>query len=497
MNRVFKTVGINKIGRSVFDLSYEKKLTCDMGELIPSLVLECVPGDIFKLGCELIVRFQPLVAPILHRIDASIHLFFVPNRLLFDDWEKFITGDVDGDDTTTLPTWQPTDYAVNSLWDYMEFPIGVDPVGAYPVDFPKRAYNLIYNEYYRDETLITELDITAAEDVQLRAWEKDYFTSCLTTQQRGTAPALPLSGTTFADFTNAVSGTSATADVIINDSSDTLQGETNGAYNTDLLNALNKNEVDFASATTFDVSDLRLAFQIQKWQERNNRAGVRYKEFLLAHFGIAPRDERLQRPEYIGGMKMPIIISEVLQTSESGTTAQGNLAGHGITANKDFIGKYKVKEYGVLIGILSIMPKPDYQQGIDRNWLKSDRYDYFHPEFANLSEQGVIRAEIFADGNSGNNNTVFGFQGVYDELRTHRNKICGQMRSDAATSFDYWHVARDFSSAPTLNQTFIECDPRKDIFAAPSEPGLIVQIGNLIKAIRPLPFIANPGFIDH
>ena len=502
---IFNHVGSLNPSRSVFDLSYEKKFTCDMGQLVPVLCDEMVPGDFFQFGNEAVIRFQPLVAPILHEVNMYLHIFFVPYRILWDNagtdnWETFISGGVDGDETPTLPRWEPTNTAQGSLWDYMGFPVGIDPDGAYPIDMPRRAYNLVWNEYYRDESLQTEVALTN-ESILNRCWEKDYFTSSLLWQQRGTAPALPISGTTFADFTAAISGTGAWADgrgiMVTNVAPPNTHLETaGGLYNSYALSALNKNTIDLSSATTFDIADLRLAFQIQKWMERNARAGARYTEFLRAHFGVSPRDERLQRPEYIGGSKSPIIFSEVLQTSSTdGTSPQGNLAGHGLTVSQSYCGKYHATEYGLVIGLMSVMPRTAYSQGINRQWLRRTKYDFYFPEFANLSEQAIENAEICATASSAHNIGIFGYQGRYDEMRTKDNMVCGQMRD----TFDYWHLGRQFDPAtpPTLNDDFVECVPRKDIFAVPSEPGLIVSHGNIIKAIRPLPIMGEPGLIDH
>jgi len=401
--RVFKNVGGAQVRRSVFDLSYEKKFTCDMGQLIPVLCDEAVPGDIFEIGNQTVIRFQPLVSPVLHEINMYLHVFFVPYRLLWEDWEDFITGGVDGDDESELPRWEPTIYTQNSLWDYLGFPVGVDPDGAYPMSFPRDAYNLIWNEYYRDETLQTEVALTQ-ETILQRNWEKDYFTSSLLWQQRGTAPALPISGTTHAvwnltdiDSTSSDGNWHSSASGP-NDQLYIQNPGTNGQANA--LAFLNKNTVDLAVASTFDIADLRLAFQVQRWMERNARAGVRYTEFLQAHFGVAPRDDRMQRPEYIGGSKSPIIVSEVLQTSgtKDEPTPQGNMAGHGISVSTNHCGKFRCQEFGLIMGILSVMPRSAYQQGINRQWLRRTKYDFFFPEFANLSEQVIDTAEIFASG---------------------------------------------------------------------------------------------------
>lgn len=263
-----------------------------------------------------------------------------------------------------------------------------------------------------------------------------------------------------------------------------------------LKSALNSNTVDLSSASTFDIADLRLAFQIQKWMERNARAGARYTEFLQVHFGQSPRDDRLQRPEYIGGTKAPVIISEVLQTSSSdATSAQGNLAGHGIAISDQHAGKYHVQEFGLILGIMSVMPRTAYQQGINRQWLRRTKFDFFFPEFSNLSEQAIENAEICATSVSAHNTGIFGYQGRYDEMRVKSSMVCGQMRD----TFDYWHLGRQFdiASPPTLNADFVKCVPDKRIYAVESEPGLIVSFGNVVRAYRPLPLIAEPGLIDH
>jgi len=509
--------------RAAFDLSYSKIFACDMGQLIPVMCEEMVPGDTFQVGNEAVLRLQPLVAPVLHELSMFVHYWFVPYRLLWDSWEDFITGGVAGDDASVLPRWDPTgSNGVGSLWDFFGFPTAVVPTGALPLQFPLNAYNMIYNTHYRDQTLQTEVALDQME-VLNRNWEKDYFTSALPWLTRGTPPALPIAGSASAVFEGNVpiwimeaagtyprilSADSTTGDPgAISDIK--KHGATAAGHTDDMLAAsktglastfhgevkgLDDNTVDLSVASTFDVSDLRLVVQIQKWMERNARAGVRYPEFLMSHFGESPRDERLQRPEFISGTRQPVIISEVLQTSETGaTTPQGNLAGHGISVARGYAGSYHATEYGLIIGIMSVMPRSGYSQGIDRQWLRRTRYDFYSPEFANLSEQAIETAEIFASGVSGENTAIFGYQGRYDEMRTKRNMVCGEMRS----LFDYWHMGRQFASAPLLNDEFITCIPRKDIFAVQDEPGLIISFGNRIKAIRPMPIACNPGMLDH
>lgn len=528
MSAPFETVQALRPSRVAFNLSYEKKLTCDMGQLIPILAEEVVPGDTWKIGVEVVVRFMPMVAPVLHEINCFVHYFFVPFRLLDANWEAFITGGADGQDAHTMGTWIPThgdvtngngvtvkDNGVGSLWDYFGFPVtdaGIIPAGAYPLAFPRRAYNLVFNQYYRDETQQAEVSLDAVL-VKNRCWEKDYFTSALPWQQRGVAGAMPV----------AVAGSAVwAADVkpLFPDGTDNsyrVQAPGGGAATVNLASVLagaakditisrtgatglNANTIS-ATATTFNVADLRLAFQIQKWQERNARGGARYIEFLMAHFGVAPRDERLQRAEYIGGTRMPVIVSEVLQTSETATTPQGTMAGHGMVVGRDFCASYRAQEYGIVIGIMSLMPKPAYGQGIERQWnsaARATRYDWYSPEWAHLSEQAVYRSELYASGDSGENTTVFGYQGRFNEMRTKQSKLCGLMRYEVTgTLGKYWQLARTFGSAPSLNETFLVCIPRKDFLAAPSQPTCIVNVANVVKAVRPLPIEADPGLIDH
>lgn len=509
-NRIFQNIPTSHVPRSAFDLSYSKLLTGDMGKLYPVMADMVLPGDAFSIGNQFVIRFMPMVTPLLHEVNVYVHYFFVPLRLLWpttknagvptDGWEPYITGGRDGTFTATLPRWTPVDSSVGSLWDYLGFPTGIVPTGTLPVKFPMRAYNMIFNNFYRDPNLTDEID-QDTEVIQSRCWEKDYFTSALLTPQRGTAPALPITGTTSADFTNAVGTGTGLGDVgmILTGGNARLGVGTGGSFSAaQIAGALNQNTIDLSSATTFNVNDLRLAFQMQKFLERSARSGTRYVEFLQSFFNVFPRDDRLQRPEYIGGTKSPLITSEVLQTSQSDTTPQGTMAGHGIALNDAFAGKYHVKEFGVIMGLMSVMPRTVYEQGIDRQWLlpTNSRYDFYNPLFAHLGEQLIQQVEIFAtDGNASENVKGFGYQGRWDEHRCKRNMSVGRMRNDA--TFDPWTISRQFVAAPQLNSTFTTCTPRKDFLAVPAEPTFVCSFGNIIKALRPLPVLAEPGLIDH
>lgn len=488
-----------KVGRSLFPLDYSKKFSADMGWLYPVQCDEVVPGDVWNMSNEIVVRFQPMVAPILHEVNVYCHTFFVPYRLLWSDWEDFITGGEDGRFPASIPTYTSNsdDVVVGSLWDNFGFPM---VAGIQVNAFPFLAYNFIWNEYYRDQNLMEELPVnvgTAQSPTRFvmkrRCWEKDYFSSALPWQQRGIAPALPISGITSAVF-----------DSIPIDGHQTNLQYSNVA-NKIIENgkaSLDKNVVDLSNASTFDVSDLRLAFQVQKWLERNARGGARYTEVLRSHFAVAPRDDRLQRPEFLGGTRSPVLVSEVLQSSETNTTPQGTLAGHALVADGNHLCKYHVKEYGLIMTILSVRPKLGYNgQGVDRQWLRTNKYDYFWPEFQNLSEQAVYEAEIYATPDNTahifSGETVeadfFGFQGRYNEMRSKNNMTCGELRGELS----YWHLNRIFDSAPTLSGQFMTCEPSKRIFAVQNRAGMIINYGSRIRALRPMVAMPEPGLIDH
>ncbi len=562
---VFSSVLGNKVGRSVFDLSHVKRFTCDMGQLIPVYFDECVPGDTRKIGMQCVTRFQPLVAPILDSVDLTVHYFFVPTRLLMDkeeDWNTFLTGGVDGkDESVSLPTFRfgfangdVTDpknpfsngvrFGKYSLWDYFGLPVSGTAQSFYDnvrnfnhvLGFPQRAYNLVFNEFYLDENLGDKVSFTNGT-VLYRSWKKDYFTSALPWQQRGIAPALPLSGQvpvtmsglSFSDLAFSPTSSYVPEDAkpitlqLVRPSSNVLTNVNGVEFNANKawsqtpssgtvtmsagsMNVTNATgTADLSNAATFDVATLRQCVQIQRWLELNARGGVRYTEFLRSHFGISPKDEVLGRPQYIGGTKSSIVISEVLQTSRTVDSTEtekgsplGRLAGHGLGASSDYICTYTAKEFGYIIGIASWMPKPSYQQGVNRIFSRKTKFDFYFPEFAHLSEQAVTNGEIFATGTD-KDNDIFGYQGAYNEMRYTPSFNCADMRD----TFSYWHLGRIFDSAPKLNAGFLTTNPafdggiRKDIFASPKEPGLLVQFANIVKAIRPLPVYGTPGFVDH
>lgn len=554
---IFSNVSGLKPGKTAFNLSHTHIYDCNFGELVPVACLETLPGDVFRLNADVVGRLtSALKSPILSQMDIVLEAFYCPTRLLMGHdanfetpvgevtWEEFISGGKDGshigNESYPLPRFSNGAYAftTSGIGDHLGVQTGVNiSADDEPLAFPWRAYRWIWNEFYRDENLMDELQVCnylgngSSGDSTLiapadydkllyRCWRKDYFSSALPFQQRGTSPALPISGVlpvngsisiAFPKINYTGSGGPTDADVRLY-SSKYLGVPSDPGFIIDPspINELKGSQsglnVDLSNAATFDVNQIRTAFQVQKWLERNARGGVRYTEYLRSHFGVSPSDARLQRPQFIGSSRSPWLVNEVLQTSEtnSSVTPQGNQAGQAINLSRNNLGKFKSYEYGYIIILASVVPRALYQQGIPKYLSRKHNLDFYTPEFAHLSEQPVLNKEIYYKA-GGNNDGIFGFQPIWNEMRFIPSKVTGHMRTGSSGySFDYWHFGRNFADTPLLNSDFLLIGANEQakqelmrVFAVQDENPFIINCGLSIKALRPMPYLSEPGLIDH
>lgn len=497
----FDSIEVKQPQKNVFDLSNENKLSCKMAQLVPIYVEEVIPGDIFKVKTELMLRMSPLLAPVMHRVNVFTHYFFVPNRLVWSNWENFITGGPDGTYAGVPPAIIFADatkanFAKGTLADYLGIPSapGAVTTAINMNAMVFRAYQHIYNEYYRDQNLQTKLVIAngdAGDDavsytLRTRCWEKDYLTSALPWAQRGAVVNLPITNTVTYKPPEVTAATAITAGQDVEAAQATNPSTLRFEAANPILEFDNINSI----SSILTLNELRRVTKLQEWLERNARGGARYVEQILSHFGVKVPDYRLQRPEYLGGGKSPIVISEVLQTAE-GTGNVGRMAGHGISIGQSHGFKKEFLEHGYVIGIMSVLPRTAYNQGVPRHFSKTSKYDYFFPEFANLGEQEVYAKEAYCAYNDAAQNTeIFGYQERYAEYKYKNSEVHGDFKD----TLSFWHMGRIFAAKPALNSAFVTSDPTTRIYAVPTGDTLWVQIYNDVQAVRPMPYYGTPSF---
>lgn len=486
--------------RSKFSLSHYNLLTTNMGDLIPLTWFDVLPGDTIQMNTSALVRCAPLIAPVMHPVRVRIHHFYVPLRLLWDTWEDFITGGDDGTFTCTPPYISHSNPSEGSLADYLGIPIYNYAAGAGAIDasaIPFRAYALIYNEWYRDQDLVTELtididdgdggaDTTTNTTIQKVAWEKDYFTTARPWETKGDAVSIPIGtyapvveeGSGLPTFQSSVGGGQ---DVRIKQAAAGLGVEFEATIGAGIYGRWDDTalQADLSSATGTDINDLRLALAIQRYQEARAQYGSRYVEYLR-YLGVRSSDSRLQRPEYLGGGRQVIQFSEVLQTGEdyNASGGVGKLYGHGLAAMRTNRFRRFFEEHGIIMTMMSAVPKNIYEGSLHRSWNRDTKEHHFQKELETIGEQAVLNKEVFADHATPDG--TFGYQRRYDEYRWHPSRIAGEFRS----TLDEWHLARIFGSDPSLNSTFVNCSPATRIFASTATDGLYVMSNHSVQARR-------------
>lgn len=551
MSHQFSQIPSVKMERSVFDRSHGHKTTFNSGDLIPFYCDEMLPGDTFDAKTTIFARLATPIFPIMDNIFLETFFFFVPNRLVWEHWQKFngaqdhvyspgdyVVAESFAVPVVTVPTggWQ-----ANSLEDHFGIPVG--NVGAYnaaqPAAFWHRAYNLIWNEWFRPQDLCNPVTVPIDDgpddptfySILKRAKRHDYFTSCLPWPQKGPSVQVPLGSRANVYGDGKSLGLNDAAGsfgfkVYATGAQNEIVGDTN-LYNVPMGTvdptagiSMNVNRAigvvtsgesglyaDLSTATAATINQLRQSFQIQKLYERDARGGTRYTEIIRSHFGVTSPDSRQQRPEYLGGGSTRINIHPVQQTSSTGLandgsglqTPQGNLAGYGVCAANNMGFKYSATEHGVLIGLVNVRADISYQQGMPRMFSRRTRWDFYWPALAHLGEQAVYNKEIYVQGTV-DDGLVFGYQERWAEYRYFPATITAEFRSSFGQTLDSWHLAEHFATLPALNPTFILEPPPIDRVIAVSErvgPQIIFDSYMSLHCARPMPVYSVPGLIDH
>ena len=535
---LFNSIRVPRLRRNTFNLSHEFKFSGSFGKLMPILCQEVVPGDTFRVNSEVFVRMSPMLAPIMHRVNVYVHFFFVPNRLIWTEWEDFITGGEDGTDTPVSPYFSVDGSASNltteilqqgGLADFLGVPVPTQnwtPTSGAVFQFsslPFRAYWKIWNDYYKDENLqqnqeevLDQWFALSGDDyywqnpylmaLANRCWEKDYFTSALPWAQRGDVVTLPMTGdaslyfdpsgnTTLVD--KGTEGLPQPGETRVLGSSLVSGGGSDYDPSTIQVNNSSNLKVDMSDVNSATINELRRAIKAQEWLERSATGGARYIEQILAHFGVRSSDARLQRAQYLGGGVAPLRVSEVLQTSSTDgqPSPLGDMGGHAYSVGNTNRFKRFFEEHGFIIGIMSILPRSSYQQGLPRMFSRQDKFDYFWPEFAHIGEQEVKEKELWFRGVESIDEQIFGYQSRYAEYKTAPSRVAGSFRD----TLNFWHAGRIFASIPTLDESFVNCTPDQftRLFAT-SQLGVdeqfYVEVLHNIRARRPMPRFGTPSF---
>lgn len=539
MNHSFSRVSPPEIQRSVFQRDSTMKTTFDEGDLIPVYVDECLPGDTYNMSATFFARMATPIFPIMDNLFLDHFWFYVPYRILWENWERFNGAqDNPGDSIDfSIPYCEGNEPGqaftpgAQTLGDHFGLPIQVLAGDDAPSALPFRAYNLIWNEWFRDQNLQNKVSVpindgpdTGPSYVLLKRGKKhDYFTSCLPWPQKGDSTPIPLGttapvigNTSAIGLINQNAGSPASdrrfglfGNAGINDLqlSTTTYGLTVGAAavagnapNANVAIGLSRDPAtsgmvaDLSAATAATINQLREAFAIQQVLERDARGGTRYIELLKAHFGVEVPDYRLQRPEYLGGGSTPIDIHGVAQTSSTdATTPQGNLSAYGQVVARGGFTK-SIVEHGLIMCLVNVRADITYQQGMERFWSRRTRYDFYLPALAHLGEMPVYNREIFMSASEATNGQVFGYQERWADYRYKPSKITGLFRSDASGSLDAWHLSTDFPSTPALNASFIQDDPPVSrVVAVITEPHFLFDSFFKLRHARPLPMFSNPG----
>lgn len=481
------------------NLSRTKLLSFDPGYLVPIGLLEVLPGDTMQQASNALLRVTPLLAPLMHKVDVRIHHWFVPHRIVWDDFEDFITGNA----TPQFPVLDVAAVDPGSLLDYYGVPThGADSEKRFISALPIRGYKLIFNNYYRDQDLQTEepigygsgVDTTTISNLLRVSWEKDYFTTARPWAQKGSSITIPSATSapvtpTSQNITIRPNSVGGNLNMVANTSNNIghsgspiagfppMYFGTQTGLQTDLSNAMGT------------INELRTAFALMRYEEARARYGSRYTEYLR-YLGVRSSDARLQLPEYLGGGKNTIQFSEVLQTGE-GANPVGEMRGHGIASMRSNKFRRFFEEHGYVHTFISVRPKTIYGGAIDRTWLKTTKEDFFQKELAHIGQQEITNKEVYYAGPDATASNIFGWQDRYSEYRQGLSGVSGEFRT---STLDFWHMSRMYNTIPTLNSNFIVCDPTDRVYAVPSTDKLYAYVNHSTQARRMVPNKAN-GYV--